>query len=263
MKRILALLLLLCVAFSLFACSGGGGGGGDVDLSAEPDPIDAIPEGQHNFRGDTLYVSIRNDYVYEIYADATSQEGIDPEIYKRNQYTEKRFNFKLRAKESLCKGELDGETHLQDVKLALQKQAFNFDVIFMWAYQSGKLIKGMNYLDWRLQNEDGSYLIPYAGESLVNEADWWPSEVNRASTVMGHQYIAVSDMSISSMESAYSIVFNQNMVLNARIPEQPCVPPPCTPWRMITASCLIRSLTATRRTTSRARRTIAPCSPFR
>ena len=220
MKRIWALLLLLCMAFSLFACSGGGGGGGDVDLSAEPDPIDAIPEGQHNFRGDTLYVSIRNDYVYEIYADATSQEGIDPEIYKRNQYTEKRFNFKLRAKESLCKGELDGETHLQDVKLALQKQAFNFDVIFMWAYQSGKLIKGMNYLDWRLQNEDGSYLIPYAGESLVNEADWWPSEVNRASTVMGHQYIAVSDMSISSMESAYSIVFNQNMVLNARIPEQ-------------------------------------------
>ncbi|MBQ8173903.1 MAG: hypothetical protein IJ009_00710 [Clostridia bacterium] len=219
MKKVLAILLLLCTVFVLCACPGDGPGGGPGDLPEnEPDPIDSIPN-DINFQGDTLNVSIRNDYVYEIYADSTSQEGIDPEIYKRNAYTERRFNFKLRAKESLCKGELDGETHLNDVRLALQKNSFNFDVIFMWAYQSGKLIKGMNYLDWRLQNEDGSYVIPYAGASLVNEEAWWPAAVNRASTVMGHQYIAVSDMSISSMEAAYSIVFNQNMVLRERIAE--------------------------------------------
>lgn len=219
MKRILALLLLLGTVFALCACPGSGGPAGPGgELGNEPDPIDSIPNDQYNFRGDSLSISIRNDYVYEIYADSTSQEGIDPEVYKRNTYTERRFNFKIKDLQSLCTGDLDHTTHVNDVTLALQKGSFKFDVIFMWAFQSGKLVKGANYLDWRLQDENG-YLLPYTGESLVNEADWWPAGINNASTVMGHQYIAISDMSISSMESAYSIVYNYKLVNNAKIAE--------------------------------------------
>ncbi|MBQ8173902.1 MAG: hypothetical protein IJ009_00705 [Clostridia bacterium] len=220
MKKILALLLLLCMVFVLCACpsDGPGGPGGPGGGDEEIEPIDNIDK-EYNFGGDSLSISIRNDYVYEIYADSTSQEGIDPEIYKRNLYTETRFNFKVKPLQSLCQGELDHNTHYDDVTLALQKNSFKFDVIFMWAFQSGKLVKGMNYLDWRMQNEDGSYLLPYTGESLVNKEDWWPAGINDASTVMGHQYIAISDMSISSMESAYSIVYNYNMVTTERIAE--------------------------------------------
>ncbi len=225
MKKILALLLLACTVFALCACPGS---------TTDDDPcsicgqypcvcndgnfIDNIDR-QYNFGGDNLSISIRNDFVYEIYADGKSQEGIDPEIYKRNNSIEKRFNFKIKPLQSLCTGDLDHTTHFNDVTLALQKQSFKFDVIFMWAFQSGKLVKGMNYLDWRMQDESGNYILPYTGESLANKAAWWPAGINDASTVMGHQYIAISDMSISSMESAYSIVYNFNMVTNERIAE--------------------------------------------
>ena len=219
MKKILALLLLACMVFALCACPGNTGGPGDeYDPTVEPDPIDAIPNDQYNFGGDELSISIRNDYVYEIYADAKSQEGIDPEIYKRNNYTERRFNFKIKPLQSLCTGELDYKTHFNDVTLALQKQSFKFDVIFMWAFQSGQLVKGMNYLDWRMQ-DNGEYILPYTGASLAAKADWWPARMNDVSTIMGHQYVAISDMSISAMESAWSIVYNYNMVTRERIAE--------------------------------------------
>ena len=217
MKRILALLLLLGTVFALCACPGGGPTGPGGELGNEPDPIDSIPTDEYNFKGDKLSISIRNDYEYEIYADATSQEGIDPEIYKRNAYTERRFNFKINPLLSNCQGESDANTHVNDVKDALLKGSFKFDVIFMWAWQSGKLVKGANYLDWRLKDTSGNYYLPYTGESLANKAEWWPAGINDASTVMGHQYIAVSDMSISSMESAYAIVYNYDMVNTKQI----------------------------------------------
>ena len=218
MKKILALLLLACTVFALCACPGNTDGPGGGVLDDQPDPIDAIPN-QYNFGGDELSISVRNDYVYEVYADAKSQEGIDPEIYKRNNYTERRFNFKIKPLQSLCKGKSDQQTHFDDVSLALQKSSFKFDVISMWAFQSGKLVKGMNYLDWRLQNEDGSYVIPYAANSLVNKEKWWPEKMNNAGTVMGHQYVAISDMCITSMEMAYGIVYNYDMVMNKKIPQ--------------------------------------------
>ena len=216
MKKILALLLLLCMVFTVCACNGGGGGDDDLILENEPDPIDSIPN-DINFGGDSLAISIRNDYEYEIYADSTSQEGIDPEIYKRNKYTEARFNFKIKSMPSLCTGGLDHQTHYNDVTSALSNYNFKFDVIFMWQFQSGKLITGKNYFDWRWQDENGNYLIPYAADSIVAGADWWPTLMNDASTVMGHQYIDISDMSISAMEAAYSIVYNWNMVTNEGI----------------------------------------------
>ena len=218
MKKILAILLLACTVFALCACPDNGGPGGP-GVEGEYDPaIDAIPN-DINFGGDDFSVSVRNDYVYEIYADSTSQEGIDPEIFKRNDFTERRFNVKIKPLQSLCQGKSDQLTHYEDVTLALQKGSFKFDLISMWAFQSGKLVKGMNYMDWRLQNDDGSYVIPYAAESLVNKAKWWPEKMNNAGTVMGHQYVAISDMCITSMEMAYATVYNYNAVMNAKIPE--------------------------------------------
>ena len=218
LKRIASLFLLLSMLFGLAACTGGGPGQEPPPCpDGEGPPIDGIPEDRYNFGGEELTISVRNDYVYEIYADSTSQEGIDPEIYARNQYTEKRFNFKIKALKSLCTGKTDGTTHLEDVTLALQKNSFKFDVISMWAYQSGKLVKGMNYLDWRLQNGDGSYVIPYAAESIAAGEPWWPEKMNTAGNVMGHQYVAISDMCITSMEMAFAIVYNYDMVTNERL----------------------------------------------
>ncbi|MBQ8173904.1 MAG: hypothetical protein IJ009_00715 [Clostridia bacterium] len=219
MKKILSLFLLGCMVFVLCACPGSGPVDPGNELIDQPPPIDSIPTEQYNFGGDELSISVRNDYVYEVYADSTSQEGIDPEIYKRNLYTETRFNFKIKPLQSLCQGKSDQTTHYEDVSLALQKNSFKFDLISMWAFQSGKLVKGMNYMDWRLQNEDGSYVIPYAANSLVNKANWWPEKMNNAGTVMGHQYVAISDMCITSMEMAYAIVYNYDMVLTGQLAE--------------------------------------------
>ena len=231
MKKIVAIALLLCVMLSLCACPGGTGVGGGstcehnyVDsictkCGAEKyEPIDSIPD-TYNFNGDSLSISCRSDYVYELYAEDGSTENVDPLIYRRNRLVQDRFNMKVQPVVTTVAGS-DQQTHFDEVADALQNGRFKFDVISMWIYQSGKLILANRYLDWRMKYvSSGEYVIPYAGESLDTGAEWWPSLLNDPATVFGCQYIAVSDMCLTSYENAYSIAYNYDKVKDMKLAE--------------------------------------------
>ena len=229
MKKIIAIALLLCVMLSLCACPGSGPGegpGGEICEHTYVDgactkcglvkPLDHIPDGVHNFGGDSLSISCRSDYEYELYGKEGSVEGVDPLIYERNRRVQERFNMKVQTVVTTVAA-TDQQKHLDEVSDALQTGRFKFDVVSMWIYQSGKLILGGNYLDWRMHTEEGTYVIPYAGESLDKGEEWWPSLMNDPATVFGCQYIAVSDMCLTSYENAYSITYNYDKVTDLKL----------------------------------------------
>ena len=232
MKKIIAIALLLCTMLSLCACPGTTGPGttGCEHVFNEDgvctkcgyekyETLDDIPDGKYNFGGDSLNISCRSDYVYELYAAEGSVEGTDPLIYERNRLVQDRFNLKVQPVITTVAA-TDQQTHLDEVSDALQTGRFKFDVVSMWIYQSGKLILGGNYLDWRMHTDDGVYVIPYAGESLDKGKEYWPSLMNDPATVFGCQYIAVSDMCLTSYENAYSIVYNWDEVDNLKLAQK-------------------------------------------
>ncbi len=223
MKKILAIFLLVGMVLSLCACPGDGPGAGPGGSRGDEIWLDSIGEyeaevgKEYNFEGDSLSISCRNDYVYEIYADATSQEGVNPMVYARNKRIEDRFNVKIKPVETVCKGADDQSTHYDEVSNAIKTNNVKFDVVSMWAYQSGKIILSGGYLDWRMNDGNGNYMVPFAGESIANGAAWWPSKMNDPSSVLGCQYVAISDMCLTSYENAYAIVYNYDKVTDEGI----------------------------------------------
>ena len=227
MKKILAIFLLCGMVLSLCACPGGDGGHtGDNGERSDGVWRDSIGEyetetgKEYNFGGDSLSISCRNDYVYEIYAEAGSTESIDPMVYARNKRIEDRFNVKVKPVITVCKGIDDQLTHYEEVANAIKTNNVKFDLVSMWAYQSGKIILSGGYLDWRMNDGKGNFMVPFAGESIVNGAEWWPTSMNNPSSVLGCQYVAISDMCLTSYESAYAVVYNYDKVTNEGIPSR-------------------------------------------
>jgi hypothetical protein len=83
----------------------------------------------------------------------------------------------------------------------------------MNAYQAGKLIFGGssgNLLDFRSE-------VPYVRDSIKAGNEWWPEEINVASTVMGRQFVAVSDFSITAIEMAFAVIFNKDLAKSTNV----------------------------------------------
>ncbi|MBQ8350770.1 MAG: hypothetical protein IJY20_01840 [Clostridia bacterium] len=209
MKRILAFLLLVCMLLPFTACAPSTK---DPDKDNEDDTTiewqDSV--GVKDFGGEDVVISVMDNYEYELFGEENSKEVLDQMLYKRNRAIRDRFNVNLVSLPSKTTGITDQQSHFNDVQEAMLNVDADFDLIAMFAYQSGKLITSNYYLDWR--NE-----VPYCKDSIKAGAAWWPKGINDDCTVCGHQYVAVSDVCITAIEMAWSIVFNKDLVGNHNI----------------------------------------------
>lgn len=214
MKRVFALLLTLCMLLPLAACGGPGGTTGNNGGGTGGDAIvwqDAV--GEQDFGGEEVVVSVLDNYEYELFGEEDSKDVLDQMLFKRNRALTERFNVNLTSLPTQSTGIVDQQSHYDAVQRTLLNGDDDFDVVAMFAYQSGKLITTGWYLDWRSE-------IDFCRDSLKNGAAWWPKGINDDCTVCGHQYVAVSDVCITAIEMAWSIVFNKDLVGNNNIPKK-------------------------------------------
>ena len=214
MRRLIAMLLLLCMLLPLGACTGnggttpGGGGAGKPDAGSETVWQDTL--GEMDFGGEEVAVSVVDIHEYELFGAENSEDTLDQLLFQRNTALRDRFNVELVSVPTQTTGPYDMESHFNEVQRALARNEADFDFIAMLAWQSGKLITSGYYLDWRSE-------VPYCGDSIKAGNAWWPKGINDDSTVCGHQYVAVSDISISAIEMAWAIVFNKELVTDHNI----------------------------------------------
>jgi hypothetical protein len=198
----------------LAACGGPGGTTGNNGGGTGGDAIvwqDAV--GEQDFGGEEVVVSVLDNYEYELFGEEDSKDVLDQMLFKRNRALTERFNVNLTSLPTQSTGIVDQQSHYDAVQRTLLNGDDDFDVVAMFAYQSGKLITTGWYLDWRSE-------IDFCRDSLKNGADWWPKGINDDCTVCGHQYVAVSDVCITAIEMAWSIVFNKDLVGNNNIPKK-------------------------------------------
>ena len=214
MKRLLSLTLLLAMlvgTVAIFAAcpgntDGPGGPGGALDVEF----IDHLDETGDNFdfsSQEDFVISFYDLYKYEVYGDENSNEKLDTLIHNRNKLLEARFGVRISQEGQIrSQGSNDTDSHYNYVQGQLNSGDVPFDAVAMYAYQAGKLIfgNGGNFLDWRSE-------IPYCRDSILAKEEWWPEEINVDSTVMGRQFVAVSDFCITAMEMTYAVIFNKSL----------------------------------------------------
>lgn len=212
MKKVIAFLLVLCMVLPFTACgpnpstpSGPSGPSGDDESTIWQDSV-----GTKDFGGEEVVISVLDNYEYELFGEEDSKDTLDQLLFKRNRALQERFNVQLVSLPTQSTGIGDQQSHYDDVQRALSRNETDFDVVAMFAYQSGKLIKSGYYLDWRSD-------IPYCQDSIKAGADWWPKGINDDCTIFGRQYVAVSDICITAIEMAWSIVFNKDLVADHNI----------------------------------------------
>ena len=220
MKRTLSLLLLLTMlvgTVGIFsACPGGPGGGGGGGAGVDVEFIDHLDEYGHSMdfsAMDEFVISFFDLYSYEVYGEEKSNEKLDTLIYNRNKLLEQRFGAKISKQGGIqSTGANDLTSHYNYVQSQLNSGDVPFDAIAMYAYNAGKLIlgNGGNFLDWRSE-------VPYCSDSIKKGEEWWPSEINRDSTVMGRQFVAVSDFCITAMEMTYTVIFNKDLAKSENV----------------------------------------------
>ena len=220
MKRSLTFFLLLCMLFSslsLFsACQGpaGGGGGGGAGIDVEfIDHLDEYGDSMDFSAEEEFIISYRDMYEYEVYGDEKSNEKIDTLIHNRNKLMEARFGVEISQKGKVKSANaIDYWVHYDYVQGLLNSGDVPFDALAMYASTAGRLILGNNgnFLNWRSE-------IPYCKDSIINQEEWWPTDLNTAGTLMGKQFVAVSDFSITAIEMAYAVIFNKDLAENEKV----------------------------------------------
>ena len=222
MKRILALILVACTLLSMLVLVGcpAPSDGGTTTTTKKPDGgtpsewADTLDTAalKKDFGGQDLVISVKENFQYEIYAEEDSKNALEQLVYKRNKKIEERFGITIKADITKLTGQNDSVSHLEYARNQLQSMAPEFDLLMMMAYQSGKLIASGYYRDWRSS-------VPYAKEDIAAGSPWWPVEMNISSTVKGRQFVALSDMSITAIDLAYGMLFNQKLMTNENVME--------------------------------------------
>lgn len=182
---------------------GGSGSSGDV---LAPEPLDSV--GDQNYGGKSVVFSMVAQNSYELYAE--EGEGSDPiseAIYKRNKWVEDRLNVKIKPRYEAYH---TPENHAIMVRNTLMNGDDSFDVTMLQLDLAGELVLGGWFYDLRKW-------VPYVKDSLSGGAAWWPEEVNTAFTVLGRQYVGVSDLNFSSARTTPCYVFNKQMVEDENI----------------------------------------------
>ena len=219
MKRLLSLLLLLSIlssAVSLFACQGPagpsgpenpGGGEGEIEFL---DHLDETGDSFDFSREEDLVISHPAHYSYEVYGEEGSNEKLDTLVYNRNRLLESRFGVGISHEGGV--NDTGGVGHFNYVQLAMNTGDVTFDLVSMNAYQAGKLAlgNGGSFLDWRSE-------VPYCRDSIKAGEEWWPREINIDSTVMGRQFVAVSDFSITAIEMCFAVIFNKDLARSTNV----------------------------------------------
>lgn len=218
MKRWFAALLAVAMLFSLAACGGGTGTGGNTPGGENSEQtytfIDNLPaELNGKYVDQELVVAVDSNYHYELYASEDSDSTVDQLVYKRNQLIQQRFGCTIVADETQATGLEDMTSHYNYIQNALNRGECDFDLVMLMAYQTGKLVTSGYYLDWL---EDTTY----CKASIESGALWWPANINKDSTIMGHQYMAVSDLCLTTMEMCYAVLFNKDMESDENVAKQ-------------------------------------------
>ena len=196
MKKLVLLLIAVCMVVTCFAC-GGKDKKGFEDPFKKPnkEKWEDLPD--HDFEGKEFRVSSRDNYVYLecIVASEESEDIIDRALMLRNAKVEDRYNVYITAQ-----GYSTAPfAHRDYVSESCKMNADQFDLAMTYVYESSPLITNGMLYNWAK--------LPY---TKLAESHWI-NGMNKQFSVRDAIYTAISKMCISTLGQTVAMVYNRQL----------------------------------------------------
>ena len=202
MKRIIILILCLCMLLTLFACGKkdgeveGESSGEVTTVQTEGEEVCPLPELDYGGRIVTIHVRGDNDSISEIGLEDTGSH-LSGKLYERTVATEERLNVKLNIAQGYSWNKYSQT--IRDLRTSISAGNGSYDIISGWSARIPVLAsEGLfkNLLDY---------------EYIDTSAEWWSQSMVKSTTVNNSLYMITGDIAATYMDSCFAVLFNMRL----------------------------------------------------
>ena len=201
MKKVLAILLLLCMLVPTLVACFGNEQGAEVESTSE-NQVETLPlpEADPSWAGKEYSILFRESYAYEIvYDDTQAGAVINDAIYQRNTAVENLYGVKFVYYP--VKGSFE-EGMLAPINNTVMSGDDTYSLVSGMQYRLAPNATTGNFLDW--------YKLPHINLA----AEWWDKDYLDAASYNNHTYVAAGPLSLTYLYSCTAMFMDQDIVNN-------------------------------------------------
>ncbi len=158
-----------------------------------------------DFGGRDFRISVTDKYTHEMWVESANGDVCNDAVYARNQTIEEYFNINIvPVISNITTG--GNQVHVNEITNVLMAGDDVYDLTAVYTYLSGQLVLNNLCHNW---NE-----VPVVDFSK----EWWVQSANESFSVGGKKYVAVGDLSITTLLLTYAVFFNQRIAENYDFP---------------------------------------------
>ncbi|MCQ2431363.1 MAG: hypothetical protein MJ175_02030 [Clostridia bacterium] len=155
-----------------------------------------------DFGGKEFRICTSDTYLDEMIVDGENGDICNDAVYYRNRAVEEAYNIKISA---FVPGDPYEESSYVAKTVTAGEDAFDLSAVFTFL-AGGPILNGC-FLNW---ND-----IPHVDFNR----EWWIQSANEAFSVGGSRYVAVGDLSITTLLLSYVVFFNRKIAADYDIPD--------------------------------------------
>lgn len=178
----------------------------DTETSAETEgDVSPLYEmDKKDYDGREFRISVNEKYTDEMWVEEETGEVTNDAVYNRNLVVEDYFNVKITP---IISSSSDNNAQVNEITQSLMAGDDVYDLTAVYTYLAGgPALEGL-YHSWdKIPGVDFS-------------REWWIQSANEAFTINGKQYVAVGDLSITTLLLSYAVFFNQRLAEDYQFPD--------------------------------------------
>lgn len=178
----------------------------DTETSAETEgDVSPLYEmEQKDYGGREFRISVNEKYTDEMWVEEETGEVTNDAVYNRNLVVEDYFNVKITP---IISSSSDNNAQVNEITQSLMAGDDVYDLTAVYTYLAGgPALEGLNHSWDKIPGVDFS-------------REWWIQSANEAFTINGKQYVAVGDLSITTLLLSYAVFFNQRLAEDYQFPD--------------------------------------------
>ncbi|MCI8388423.1 MAG: carbohydrate ABC transporter substrate-binding protein [Clostridiales bacterium] len=213
--RVISAAILAAMLTSIACSCGQDGSSKDTNESTDGvnDTVDTTPEVEtsplysmekQDFGGREFRISTSEDYEDEMWVESENGDVCNDAVYRRNKKVEEYFNVKIKTIPTL--NIWNDPQQVNAIRQSCMSGDDVYDLVAVYTFQAGGPVLEGFYYDWN-------------DISTVDfDREWWIQSANEAFSVGGKRYVAVGDLSITTLLLSYAVFFNQRVAEEQQMP---------------------------------------------